>query len=90
MDRARLSSFGALVQGLWIGVMHSLTRLHLAQAEYTLPVIYSESSRVNLVYRIESRPPLQQAPLLNVSASRGLRAAALDGLDGRLSNGCLV
>ena len=35
------------------------------QAEYTPPVIYSETSRAKLVYRIEARPPAQQAPLLN-------------------------
>ncbi|MGH6839124.1 MAG: HlyD family secretion protein [Methylocella sp.] len=35
------------------------------QAEYTPPVIYSESSRAKLVYKVEARPPLQQAPLLN-------------------------
>jgi HlyD family secretion protein len=32
------------------------------QAEYTPPVIYSESSRAKLVYKVEARPPLQQAP----------------------------
>ena len=35
------------------------------QAEYTPPVIYSEESRSKLVFRIEARPPPQQAPLLN-------------------------
>jgi HlyD family secretion protein len=35
------------------------------QAEYTPPVIYSEESRSKLVFRVEARPPLQQAPLLN-------------------------
>ena len=35
------------------------------QAEYTPPVIYSESSRAKLVYRIEARPPPKQAFLLN-------------------------
>jgi hypothetical protein len=34
------------------------------QAEYTPPVIYSETSRAKLVNRIE-RPPAQQASLLN-------------------------
>jgi HlyD family secretion protein len=35
------------------------------QAEYTPPVIYSEESRSKLVFRVEARPPLEQAPLLN-------------------------
>lgn len=35
------------------------------QAEYTPPVIYSESSRAKLVYLIEARPPPHQAQLLN-------------------------
>lgn len=35
------------------------------QAEYTPPVIYSESSRAKLVYRVEARPPPQQASRLN-------------------------
>lgn len=35
------------------------------QAEYTPPVIYSESSRSKLVYLIEARPRADQAPLLN-------------------------
>jgi len=35
------------------------------QAEYTPPVIYSEESRAKLVFLIEARPPLDQAPLLN-------------------------
>ena len=34
-------------------------------AEYTPPVIYSESSRTKLVYRIEARPPPDQAALIN-------------------------
>jgi HlyD family secretion protein len=35
------------------------------QAEYTPPVIYSESSRAKLVYMIEARPPRERAALLN-------------------------
>lgn len=35
------------------------------QAEYTPPVIYSESSRAKLVYLIEARPPPDQARLIN-------------------------
>ena len=34
-------------------------------SEYTPPVIYSESSRAKLVYRVEARPSTQQATLLN-------------------------
>jgi HlyD family secretion protein len=35
------------------------------QVEYTPPVIYSESSRMKLVFMIEARPPPEQASLLN-------------------------
>jgi HlyD family secretion protein len=35
------------------------------QAEYTPPVIYSESSRSKLVYLVEARPRLGQARLFN-------------------------
>lgn len=35
------------------------------QAEYTPPVIYSESSRAKLVYMVEARPPRDQASLIN-------------------------
>ncbi|HUA54064.1 MAG TPA: HlyD family efflux transporter periplasmic adaptor subunit [Candidatus Sulfotelmatobacter sp.] len=35
------------------------------QAEYTPPVIYSESTRAKLVYQIEARPPPDQATVLN-------------------------
>ena len=35
------------------------------QAEYTPPVIYSQSSRAKLVYLIEARPSPAHAPLLN-------------------------
>ena len=35
------------------------------QAEYTPPVIYSQSSRAKLVYLIEARPSPVQAALLN-------------------------
>lgn len=35
------------------------------QAEYSPPVIYSESSRAKLVYLIEARPPPDRAALLN-------------------------
>jgi HlyD family secretion protein len=35
------------------------------QAEYTPPLIYSESSKSKLVFLIEARPPPDQAPLLH-------------------------
>jgi HlyD family secretion protein len=34
-------------------------------AEYTPPLIYSETTKAKLVYRIEVRPPPEQAVLLN-------------------------
>jgi HlyD family secretion protein len=34
-------------------------------AEYTPPLIYSETSKGKLIYRIEARPPAYQAALLN-------------------------
>jgi HlyD family secretion protein len=48
------------------------------QAEYTPPVIYSETSRAKLVYRIEARPPAQQAPLLNPGQPVAVRLLAKD------------
>ncbi len=36
-----------------------------SQAEYTPPVIYSESSKAKLVFMVEARPPPAQAPLLH-------------------------
>jgi HlyD family secretion protein len=35
------------------------------QAEYTPPLIYSQSSNAKLVFLIEARPPLDQAARLN-------------------------
>jgi len=35
------------------------------QAEYTPPLIYSESTKAKLVYRVEARPVAEQAALLN-------------------------
>jgi HlyD family secretion protein len=35
------------------------------QAEYTPPLIYSESSKSKLVFMLEARPPLSEAALLN-------------------------
>ena len=49
------------------------------QAEYTPPVIYSESSRAKLVYRVEARPPPQQASLLNPGQPVAVRPVAKDG-----------
>jgi HlyD family secretion protein len=49
------------------------------QAEYTPPVIYSESSRAKLVYRIEARPPPKQAFLLNPGQPVVVRPIAKDG-----------
>jgi HlyD family secretion protein len=48
------------------------------QAEYTPPVIYSESSRSKLVYRVEARPPVQRAPLLNPGEPVVVRPIAKD------------
>jgi HlyD family secretion protein len=48
------------------------------QAEYTPPVIYSESSRAKLIYRVEARPPLQQASLLNPGEPIAVRPIATD------------
>jgi HlyD family secretion protein len=46
------------------------------QAEYTPPVIYSESSKAKLVYLIEARPPSDMAPLLNPGQPIEVRPAA--------------
>jgi HlyD family secretion protein len=35
------------------------------QAEYTPPLIYSETMKAKLVYRVEARPRLDEAPLIN-------------------------
>jgi len=35
------------------------------QAEFTPPVIYSETSRAKLVYMVEARPPRAQAASIN-------------------------
>jgi HlyD family secretion protein len=46
------------------------------QAEYTPPVIYSESSRAKLVYLIEARPLQEQASRLNPGQPIGVRPLA--------------
>jgi HlyD family secretion protein len=45
-------------------------------AEYTPPVIYSESSRAKLVYLIEARPKPEQAALLNPGQPMDVRPLA--------------
>ncbi len=49
------------------------------QAEYTPPVIYSESTRAKLVYLIEARPRADQATLVNPGQPMEVRAAAAGG-----------
>lgn len=46
------------------------------QAEYTPPVIYSESSRAKLVYMVEARPPREQAVLINPGQPIAVRPPA--------------
>jgi HlyD family secretion protein len=48
------------------------------QSEYTPPVIYSESTKEKLVYRIEARPPPDQATLLNPGEPIEVRPGAPD------------
>jgi HlyD family secretion protein len=49
------------------------------QAEYTPPVIYSESSRAKLVFLIEARPPPERAPLLNPGQPMEVRPLTAPG-----------
>jgi HlyD family secretion protein len=49
------------------------------QAEYTPPVIYSESSRSKLVYLVEARPRQEQARLLNPGQPVMVRPLIKDG-----------
>lgn len=46
-----------------------------AQPQYTPPVIYSEGTRGNLVYLIEARPPLNEAPCLKPGQPVGVSPA---------------
>jgi len=46
------------------------------QAEYTPPVIYSEASRAKLVYKVEARPPPEQAALINPGQPVAVRPIA--------------
>jgi HlyD family secretion protein len=48
------------------------------QAEYTPPVIYSESSRSKLVYLVEARPPRDKASLLNPGQPVAVQPQAKD------------
>ena len=48
----------------WSGLRATVSFIS-PQAEYTPPLIYSESSRAKLVFLIEARPPSEQARLLN-------------------------
>ena len=50
-----------------------------ATAEYTPPVIYSESSRAKLVYMIEARPPPDRAALLNPGQPVAVRPLGRNG-----------
>jgi HlyD family secretion protein len=47
-------------------------------AEYTPPLIYSETTKAKLVYRIEARPPADQAPFLNPGQPIEVRLASPD------------
>jgi HlyD family secretion protein len=50
------------------------------QAEFTPPVIYSESSRSKLVYMVEARPPREQAALINPGQPIAVRPLAPSSL----------
>jgi HlyD family secretion protein len=49
-----------------------------SRAEYTPPVIYSEESRSKLVFRVEARPTVEKAPLLNPGEPVAVRPLAKD------------
>ena len=52
------------------------------QAEYTPPVIYSESTRAKLVYMVEARPSVEQAALINPGQPIGGAAERRSCADG--------
>jgi HlyD family secretion protein len=49
------------------------------QAEYTPPIIYSDSTRSKLVYMIEARPPADRAALLNPGQPVTVRPVSAPG-----------
>jgi HlyD family secretion protein len=51
------------------------------QAEYTPPVIYSESTRAKLVFRAEARPSKEQAEILNPGQPVSVRPGSKDSKD---------
>jgi HlyD family secretion protein len=51
------------------------------QAEYTPPVIYSESTRAKLVFRAEARPSKEQAEILNPGQPVSVRPGSKDSED---------
>ena len=55
-------------------------------AEYTPPVIYSESSRAKLVYMIEARPPPEQAARINPGQPMEARPASAPASNAPPSN----
>jgi HlyD family secretion protein len=54
------------------------------QAEYTPPVIYSESTRAKLVFRVEARPSKEQAEILNPGEPVSVRPGGKDSEDAGL------
>jgi len=49
------------------------------QAEYTPPVIYSETSRSKLVYMVQAHPPRERARLINPGQPIAVRPVARNG-----------
>ncbi len=54
------------------------------QAEYTPPVIYSETSRAKLVFRVEARPSKEQAGILNPGEPVSVRPTGKESEDAGL------